>query len=209
MFKSVLQAQASKSPSPAQKYDDLQVSFGRCLRRHGFIERFYAILLASHPAIPPLFARTDVRGQRLALRRGISMAIAWASGSAMVERPMQHMIDVHARAGRAGAVSVLGGKPAGGRRRVRCRADARTARTLARGNDQGGRRVRAVCGPITIETPSFFEGLANLFTVAASAVWPPCRVLDGGDRRHPMKRELGMARSRADLWELTTHEEMG
>jgi hemoglobin-like flavoprotein len=101
MFKSVLQVQASKSPSPAQKYDDLQVSFGRCLRRHGFIECFYAILLASHPAIPPLFARTDFRGQRLALRRGISMAIAWASGSAMVERPMQHMIDVHARAGRA------------------------------------------------------------------------------------------------------------
>ena len=82
-------------------YDDLQVSFGRCLRRHGFIERFYEILLASHPAIPPMFARTDFRGQRLALRRGISMAIAWASGSAMVERPMRQMIEVHARSGRA------------------------------------------------------------------------------------------------------------
>lgn len=85
----------------ATNYDDLQVSFGRCLRRHGFIERFYEILLASHPALPPMFARTDFRGQRLALRRGISMAIAWASGSTMVERPMRHMIDVHSRAGRA------------------------------------------------------------------------------------------------------------
>ncbi|MFC4764614.1 globin [Dyella koreensis] len=82
-------------------YDDLQVSFGRCLRQRGFIERFYEILLASHPAIPPMFARTDFRGQRLALRRGISMAISWASGSTMVQRPMQQMIDVHSRAGRA------------------------------------------------------------------------------------------------------------
>lgn len=101
MFKSALKAQARKPPSHATNYDDLQVSFGRCLRRHGFIERFYEILLASHPAIPPMFERTDFRGQRLALRRGISMAIAWAAGSTMVERPMQHMIDVHSRAGRA------------------------------------------------------------------------------------------------------------
>lgn len=101
MFKSASRAQALKPLSSAPNYDDLQVSFGRCLRRHGFIERFYEILLASHPAIPPMFERTDFRGQRLALRRGISMAISWASGSSMVERPMKHMIDVHSRAGRA------------------------------------------------------------------------------------------------------------
>jgi hemoglobin-like flavoprotein len=92
---------ALKPPGAPSNYDDLQVSFGRCLRRHGFIERFYEILLASDPAIPPMFARTDFRGQRLALRRGISMAISWASGSAMVARPMRHMIDVHSRGGRA------------------------------------------------------------------------------------------------------------
>lgn len=83
------------------RYDTLQVSFGRCLRRPGFIERFYEILLASHPAIAPMFARTDFRGQRLALRRGISMAIAWAAGSTMVQRPMLQMIEVHSRTGRA------------------------------------------------------------------------------------------------------------
>ncbi len=83
------------------KYDALQVSFGRCLRRPGFIERFYEMLLASHPSIPPMFARTDFRGQRLALRRGISMAISWAAGSTMMQRPMQQMIDVHSRTGRA------------------------------------------------------------------------------------------------------------
>lgn len=82
-------------------YDALQASFGRCLLRHGFIERFYEILLAAHPAIPPMFARTDFRGQRLALRRGISMAISWAAGSGMVQRPMMEMIDVHSRRGRA------------------------------------------------------------------------------------------------------------
>lgn len=83
------------------KYDALQVSFGRCLRRPGFIERFYEVLLASHPSIPPMFARTDFRGQRLALRRGISMAISWAARSEMVQRPMMQMIEVHARSGRA------------------------------------------------------------------------------------------------------------
>jgi len=90
-----------------ENYDDLQVSFGRCLRKHGFIERFYEILLASHPAMSPMFARSDFRGQRLALRRGISMAISWAAGSTMVQRPMQQMIEVHSRAGRAPVEPVL------------------------------------------------------------------------------------------------------
>ncbi len=82
-------------------YDDLQVSYGRCLRDPRFIERFYEILLAADPRIPALFAHTDFRQQRLALRRGISIAIAWASGSGMVRRSMAEMTDVHARGGRA------------------------------------------------------------------------------------------------------------
>jgi len=82
------------------KYDDLQASYGRCLRAGGFIERFYEIFLASHPAIAPMFAKTDFTQQRLALRRGISLALSYAAGMTMVTRSIDGMADVHSRKGR-------------------------------------------------------------------------------------------------------------
>ncbi|AWV07846.1 globin [Marilutibacter maris] len=82
-------------------FNDLQQSYGRCLARRGFIERFYEIFMASHPDVEPMFARTDFQTQRLALRRGISVAILHAGGSAMVARTCAHMAEVHARQGRA------------------------------------------------------------------------------------------------------------
>lgn len=82
-------------------YDDLQQSYGRCLRQPNFIEGFYERFLASDPRIPALFARTDFGKQRLALRRGISMAILFAGDNHIVDRPMGQMADVHARGGRA------------------------------------------------------------------------------------------------------------
>lgn len=84
----------------ADNYDDLQQSYGRCLRDKRFIERFYEIFLASHPDIPPMFANTDFQKQRLALRRGMSVAISHAAGSGIVERTTNHMADVHSRHGR-------------------------------------------------------------------------------------------------------------
>lgn len=82
-------------------YDDLQASYGRCLRSRGFIERFYEILLSRDPDISPLFARTDFQKQHMALRRGISLAISWAAGDGMAKRPVDEMVRVHARTGRA------------------------------------------------------------------------------------------------------------
>lgn len=84
----------------ARNYDDLQQSYGRCLRNRDFIARFYEIFLASHPAVPPMFAKTDFAQQRLALRRGISMGIAFAAGSDIVRRGIVEMAQAHARAGR-------------------------------------------------------------------------------------------------------------
>ena len=81
-------------------YYDLQQSYGRCLRDKNFIERFYEVFMASHPEIPGMFANTDFQKQRLALRRGISVAIFHASGSAVVKRTTEQMADVHSRAGR-------------------------------------------------------------------------------------------------------------
>lgn len=82
------------------QYHDLQQSYGRCLIRKGFIERFYQIFLVSHPDVAPMFDRTDFQKQRLALRRGISVAIFHAAGSAVVKRTCTQMADVHSRAGR-------------------------------------------------------------------------------------------------------------
>lgn len=82
-------------------FDDLQSSFGRALRAGPMIEAFYQRFLASHPDIAAMFAKTDMARQRMALRRGLSLAIAHAGGSALVQRPVQHMADVHARSGHA------------------------------------------------------------------------------------------------------------
>jgi hemoglobin-like flavoprotein len=82
-------------------YNDLHTSYGRCLRTRGFIGRFYEILLSRDPGLRPLFAKTDFQKQHMALRRGISLAISWAAGDGMAKRPVEEMIEVHARTGRA------------------------------------------------------------------------------------------------------------
>lgn len=81
-------------------YDDLQQSYGRCLRDRHFIERFYQTFLASSPAIPPMFQHTDFNKQRMALRRGISVAISHAAGSALSRRATAEMAQVHSGKGR-------------------------------------------------------------------------------------------------------------
>lgn len=83
-----------------ERFDDLQQSYGRCLREKDFIERFYQIFLDSHPEIASMFAKTDFNTQRFALRRGISVAIEHANGSRLAERTMNEMADAHARKGR-------------------------------------------------------------------------------------------------------------
>jgi hemoglobin-like flavoprotein len=85
----------------ANNFDDLQQSYGRCLREKNFIERFYEIFLASHPDIAPMFEKTDFQKQRMALRRGISAAISHASGSSLSQRTTEQMADAHSRTGHA------------------------------------------------------------------------------------------------------------
>jgi len=80
-------------------YHDLQQSYGRCLRDNTFIDRFYETLLASDPRIPPMFARTDMAGQRMAMRRGISVAILHAAGSGLARGSVEKMADAHGKHG--------------------------------------------------------------------------------------------------------------
>ena len=88
-------------PALTDQYEDLQQSYGRCLRGGRFIERFYEVFMDSHPSVRPMFATTDMGTQRLALRRGISVAIFHAAGSALSRRTTEEMARVHSCAGRS------------------------------------------------------------------------------------------------------------
>ena len=90
-------------------YADLHQSYGRCLRDRDFIGRFYEVFLASNPDVPPLFAHTDFNKQRMALRKGITMAIFHAGGSRVVDRGIDEMGAVHARDGRCPVPAALYG----------------------------------------------------------------------------------------------------
>lgn len=91
----------------ADPYADLHQRYGRCLRDKAFIGRFYEVFLASNPAVPPMFAHTDFGRQRMALRRGITMAIFHAGGSRVVDRGIDEMGAVHARDGRCPVAAAL------------------------------------------------------------------------------------------------------
>jgi hemoglobin-like flavoprotein len=81
-------------------FTDLQGSYGRCLRNGHFIASFYDAFMASHDDVRAMFAHTDFSKQHMALRRGISMAIAHAAGSSLARNSMSEMAKAHSRAGR-------------------------------------------------------------------------------------------------------------
>lgn len=91
----------------SDNFDDLQGSYGRCLRQGAFIARFYEIFIDSHPDIHAMFVRTDFSKQHMALRRGISSAIAHAGGSQLAQRTMEQMAKVHAHDGRVPVPAAL------------------------------------------------------------------------------------------------------
>lgn len=65
-----------------------QQSYARCLRSADFFERFYDVLLESHPAIPPMFARTDFPRQRQLLKHGLGLLLSYGNvpDDALLER---------------------------------------------------------------------------------------------------------------------------
>lgn len=59
-------------------FDRVQASFARCLVHPRFFDRFYEIFIASHPAIQPMFAGTDMAKQHQLLRHGLMSALRFA-----------------------------------------------------------------------------------------------------------------------------------
>ncbi len=81
--------------------EEVQGSYGRCLKQKGFITRFYELLMEKDPRMPKMFEGTNWTQQNKALRRGISIALTFAGGSSIVQRSMDEMATVHSRKGRA------------------------------------------------------------------------------------------------------------
>lgn len=90
-----------KKTASVDSYGDLHQSYGRCIEKGQFIERFYDIFLDSHPDVSRAFASTDFDRQRRLLRRTLTSAIMYAAGSDSVEREIATMADMHSRKGRA------------------------------------------------------------------------------------------------------------
>ena len=78
------------SPAPAVPPEAIQIaedSYRRCGQDH-FFPAFYQRLLASHPAIPPKFAKTDFQKQHKLLQHGIGLLLIFAKrqNPALLER---------------------------------------------------------------------------------------------------------------------------
>lgn len=73
---------------PVSVHTIAQQSYARCLRSPDFFERFYEILLESHPAIPPMFAETYFPRQRQLLKHGLGLLLSYAGrpDDALLER---------------------------------------------------------------------------------------------------------------------------
>jgi len=58
----------------------VHTSYGRCLLDERFFDHFYEIFMASHEAIAPMFANTDMEKQKHLIRHGLASAINFAAG---------------------------------------------------------------------------------------------------------------------------------
>ncbi len=76
---------------------EVKKSYGRaCLNPH-FFDRFYDIFLQSHPDIKPLFANTDFKKQKEALRTGLAMLLAHVDGKPTGTMTVNRIAESHSR----------------------------------------------------------------------------------------------------------------
>jgi hemoglobin-like flavoprotein len=55
-----------------------QESYGRCVRSPRFFTSLYEYLLASDPAVPPMFAKTEFPKQNKLLQHGLGLLLSYA-----------------------------------------------------------------------------------------------------------------------------------
>ncbi len=79
--------------------EKIKQSFARCILKGDVIERFYGLLLDSHPDIKPRFANTDFDSQKQLLRQGINLAIMFASDDPMGKNGIKRIRESHSKSG--------------------------------------------------------------------------------------------------------------
>ncbi|MDE3225253.1 MAG: globin [Nitrospirota bacterium] len=74
-------------------------SFSRCCVNPKFLDRFYEIFLASHPAIAPMFRNTDFARQKQLLRTGLTMVLMHGDGNQVGTQGLGRIGQSHSRKG--------------------------------------------------------------------------------------------------------------
>ena len=65
----------------SEAYNEVKISFGRCMMNGDLINKFYERFLDSDPRLPFMFEKTDFSEQRELLSHSINLAILFAGGS--------------------------------------------------------------------------------------------------------------------------------
>ncbi len=76
---------------------DVKDSYGRCCVNPKFFGLFYETFLASHPAIAPMFAKTDMSKQKSLLRQGLSMMLMHLEGNTVGTTGMDRIAESHSK----------------------------------------------------------------------------------------------------------------
>lgn len=76
---------------------EVEKSFGRCTVNPKFLDRFYEIFLASHPAIAPMFAKTEFTKQKAALRGGLTLMVMHGQGNSVGTKALDKIAESHSK----------------------------------------------------------------------------------------------------------------
>lgn len=74
-------------------------SFGRCIIYPSFLDRFYEIFLASHPAVKPHFKNTNFVRQKDLLRTGLSMMLMFEDEKPVAKLALNRIGKSHGKEG--------------------------------------------------------------------------------------------------------------
>lgn len=77
---------------------EVNKSYGRAMvNNRTLIERFYELLMAASPELPPIFANTDMDKQNYLLEQGLNMAILYPQENAIAKHALKRLRKLHNR----------------------------------------------------------------------------------------------------------------
>lgn len=76
---------------------EVETSYGRCLLKDGFLNRFYEIFITSHPDIRPMFAHTDFSAQIGLLRHGLNSVFMFSENNPIARKTLTRIRSSHSK----------------------------------------------------------------------------------------------------------------